>query len=197
MHYKPPTFNELFPEPRMRKKHAFNALVCYLGTWYHMCRRRYLRCHILDLCSWNAFVLRFTTPLGWNYQTCRQVRIVQCLLCLVQWWIFTPYYLKYRYCWTKCCYYFPIIGSLVCGTRGSKATCMYRYQTRVLKDCRYAWVLRCRARRRRWRRGVLNGARRWMERKCEHIVWKQCFETMILWSLPWWGGYNWSLKYTV
>jgi len=31
MHYKPPTFNALFPEPRMRKKHAFNALVCYLG----------------------------------------------------------------------------------------------------------------------------------------------------------------------
>jgi len=32
MHYKPPTFNALFPEPRMRKKHAFNALVRYLGT---------------------------------------------------------------------------------------------------------------------------------------------------------------------
>ena len=32
MHYKPPTFNALFPGPRMRKKHAFNALVCYLGT---------------------------------------------------------------------------------------------------------------------------------------------------------------------
>jgi len=34
MHYKPPTFNALFPEPRMRiKKHAFNALVCYLGKY--------------------------------------------------------------------------------------------------------------------------------------------------------------------
>jgi len=31
MHYKPPTFNALFQQPRMRKKHAFNALVCYLG----------------------------------------------------------------------------------------------------------------------------------------------------------------------
>ena len=32
MHYKPPTFNALFPEPWMRKKHEFNALVCYLGS---------------------------------------------------------------------------------------------------------------------------------------------------------------------
>ena len=31
MHYRLPTFNALFPEPWMRKKHAFNALVCYLG----------------------------------------------------------------------------------------------------------------------------------------------------------------------